>query len=178
MSIVRVSHRLAVAILILGAVAVPPALGSRAEAASPAGARTALAIHAPQESAVIEAGSSVVVRGDGDCLRVRAAPSITAEVLTCLADGSQALVLAGPVTADAHSWLQIEASSTIGWAAGEYLELVATAPEPEAPPVTEEAPATPVSATDRPRADDGLDAVGDRPHLGRGRPRGLGRQPG
>jgi D-alanyl-D-alanine carboxypeptidase len=76
----------------------------------------------------LEPGSTAIVRGEGDCLRVRDAPNLSGARLTCVADGSTVLVLEGTAEADGHTWQRVQAGAIIGWAADTYL-----APAPSAP---------------------------------------------
>ena len=69
----------------------------------------------------LEPGSTAIVRGEGDCLRVRAQPGLAGQRILCVADGSTVLVLDGAVDADGYRWQRVQAGSTVGWAADEYL---------------------------------------------------------
>ncbi|HLZ71119.1 MAG TPA: CAP domain-containing protein [Dehalococcoidia bacterium] len=62
--------------------------------------------------------ATVVVSGTGDCLRVHDAPTIGANVVGCLPDGTAMIVSAGPISADGYTWWKLGA---LGWAAGQYL---------------------------------------------------------
>ena len=66
-------------------------------------------------------GDGAVVEGTGSCLNVRAAASLEADVVDCIADGTGVTVLAGPVDVDDISWWRVEAPNVNGWAAEIYL---------------------------------------------------------
>jgi len=63
-------------------------------------------------------GAEALVYGAGDCLRFRASPSTSAEVLTCQLDGTRAVVAEGPVDADGQTWWRLEG---FGWGSAQYL---------------------------------------------------------
>ncbi len=107
--------------LVLGAVAPAPAHGAGLDAAHALGSGGRIA-------GQLETGSTAIVRGEGDCLRLRAEPGLAGARITCIADGSTVLVLDGTVEVDGYRWQRVQAGSTIGWAADEYL-----APAPGAP---------------------------------------------
>lgn len=71
-----------------------------------------------QSGAALTVGMQARVAGTGDCLRVHAAPSLSAPVLMCLPDGFVAPVSDGPRNADGYIWWQI---GPLGWAVGTYL---------------------------------------------------------
>ena len=111
---------IALALAPLGAVPHTPAHG--------AGLGTAHALSSGGPVAgQLEPGSTAIVRGEGDCLRVRAQPGLAGERIACVPDGSTLLILDGAVEADGYRWQRVQAGSTIGWAADEYL-----APAPSA----------------------------------------------
>jgi hypothetical protein len=66
----------------------------------------------------VTVGSSELTSTPGDCLRVHAAPSLSSNVSACLPDGTLVLIVAGPVTADGHTWWS---ASNLGWLAGDLL---------------------------------------------------------
>lgn len=66
----------------------------------------------------IAVGPEAMVFGAGDCLRFRAEPSTTAEVVTCQLDGTRARVTDGPVEAGGQTWWELEG---LGWASAQYL---------------------------------------------------------
>ena len=67
-------------------------------------------------------GTLAIVRADGDCLRLRDAPSLSGERLTCIPEAEVVRVLTGTVEADGHRWIQVEYLGEIGWAANDFLE--------------------------------------------------------
>jgi len=66
----------------------------------------------------LAAGADAMVFGAGDCLRFRAEPSPTAEVVTCQLDGTRARVTEGPVEAGGQTWWRLEG---LGWGSAQYL---------------------------------------------------------
>lgn len=74
----------------------------------------------------LKAGSSAVVRADGDCLRIRETPSIDGRSLTCLPEGATVQVLDGKQQADGYTWRQVQSGSITGWAAERYLQAADT----------------------------------------------------
>ncbi len=69
-------------------------------------------------SAGLVPGATAVVGGTGDCLRVHDSPTVSANVVGCLPDGTAMVIAAGPVTADGFTWWKL---GGLGWAAGQYL---------------------------------------------------------
>lgn len=67
-------------------------------------------------------GTQAVVRADGDCLRLRDAPSLDGARLTCIDEAEIVNVLTGSVDADGHRWIQVEYQGQVGWAANAFLE--------------------------------------------------------
>ena len=76
----------------------------------------------------LKPGSTATVQTAGECLRIRAAPTIEGLELACAEDGSSVVVLDRVADADGYTWQQIRFGSVIGWAADLYL--VPTEPEP------------------------------------------------
>ena len=72
----------------------------------------------PAKDTTIAIGSEAMVYGAGSCLNFRAEPSLAADVRTCWRDGTRAVVMEGPVTADGHTWWRLE---RLGWASEQYL---------------------------------------------------------
>lgn len=60
-----------------------------------------------------------VVRGAGDCLNVRSKPTVLAEVVDCLDDGTAVSIVEGPVVADGFSWYRLD---DYGWAIDYFLK--------------------------------------------------------
>ena len=64
-------------------------------------------------------GTAVTVdAGEGDCLNLREAPSVSAPVVVCLLSGARLTITDGPREADGRTWWQVDGR---GWAAGEFL---------------------------------------------------------
>ena len=74
-----------------------------------------------QPAARFSPGDSAVVAGTDSCLNVRAEADIEAQILDCLADGTNVTVLEGPVEQGNLSWWLIAAPEVNGWAAEIYL---------------------------------------------------------
>ncbi|HJP41612.1 MAG TPA: hypothetical protein QGF35_07890 [Dehalococcoidia bacterium] len=78
----------------------------------------------PSGPGVFNIGDRVVVTGTGDCLRVRSGPTTQAAQLSCIGDGTEAGVLAGPAEADGFIWWKILAEGVVeGWAVERFLQL-------------------------------------------------------
>ncbi len=73
-----------------------------------------------------------IVRADGDCLRMRAAPGLNGALITCLPDGSQVFALGESQDVDGLRWERISAGGQTGWVAGIYL-VPGTAPSTPVP---------------------------------------------
>ena len=73
-------------------------------------------------------GAQAVVAADGDCLRVRAVPTLSGNILTCMPTGASLTIAGGAAEADGFKWLRITgASGTSGWAVEQYLRGVPAA---------------------------------------------------
>jgi hypothetical protein len=130
----------------------------------------------PPPATDLTPGSEAEVRGTGDCLNVRAAPSKTAPVRACLRDGTRVRVAGGPTSADDMVWLELEGR---GWAAASFLSRAApgatsTAAAPPPAPSRTPAPAPPPSggraytyATVEAPDDNGLWCLRSNPSCGR-----------
>ena len=81
-------------------------------------------------SAALDPGTNAVVRADGDCLRMRAQPSLQGTLLACVPDGSIVTVLAGSVAVDGFQWQRIAYAGQSGWSVELYLQPNASAPPP------------------------------------------------
>lgn len=116
----------------------PPATSQPIGVTAPGGSSTA-----PQQTT----SNTAVIRADGDCLRLRAAPSTVAPTLICLADGGTVTLLDGTQQADGVTWQAVSAEGRSGWVAAQYLVRTGTAaaPPPTAPQPA--APPAPVSTT-------------------------------
>ena len=90
-----------------------------------------LAFSTPAEAA------SARVAADGDCLNMRQSPTLSAPVVTCVADGTVLTLVPGIVTADALDWQQARAvtpaGAAVGWVAARYLISVPDGSSPVAP---------------------------------------------
>lgn len=112
---------------------------------------------APQQATM----NTAVIRADGDCLRLRAAPSTAAPVLTCLSDGSTVTLLDGTQQADGVVWQAVSAGGKSGWVASQYLVRTAV---PSAPaPAPTAAPAAPVSTPPPATISASASIIGDLP---------------
>jgi uncharacterized protein YgiM (DUF1202 family) len=65
----------------------------------------------------------VTVAVNTDALNVRKLPSLSSAVITVLVASQTGTVLDGPRSADGYTWYEVDAGSTAGWVAGEYLVL-------------------------------------------------------
>jgi D-alanyl-D-alanine carboxypeptidase len=74
----------------------------------------------------LAAGTSAVVRADGDCLRIREQPGLTAPSLTCIPEGAVVQVLAGRELVDGYHWQRVQSGAFTGWAAEIYLQPAGT----------------------------------------------------
>jgi D-alanyl-D-alanine carboxypeptidase len=99
------------------------AVSSSTPSAHAASTRPHSAVTAPLDRGEpLAPGTLAVVRADGDCLRLRDAPSLGGERLICIPEGTVVRVLTGNVEADGHRWIQVEFDGQIGWAANDFLE--------------------------------------------------------
>ena len=141
----RLAALLALIALVAGTLANGPSAGARAAPAPLRGLETPI-------PAQLVPGETATVRADGDCLRIRIAPSIGATQLACAEDGSVVAVLEGSVDADGYTWQQIRFDSVTGWAADMYLvPIQPVAPEPVEPTPVE--PVDPVATDPEPVCD-------------------------
>src|SRR5579884_4076562 len=62
----------------------------------------------------------IVATDDGSCLNLRAGPGLGAQVVTCLPNGTRAMVTGGSFDADGHTWWQLDGR---GFAVADYLRL-------------------------------------------------------
>ena len=85
----------------------------------------------------LTAGASATVASGAQCLRLRAAPGLSAGVVSCLPSGLPLTVTATGPQADGYHWVEVAWGSLHGWLASEYL--VAATPSAATPP----APAPP-----------------------------------
>lgn len=61
--------------------------------------------------------------GENDCLSIREQPSTQANRLICMADGTQAFVMEGPVEAEGYTWWRVAGEGFDGWAVSDYMRL-------------------------------------------------------
>ncbi len=114
----------------------------------------------------LEAGDKAVVKADGDCLRIRKVPGITAQQLTCLPEGAVVDVLAGRELVDGYNWLKVQSGTIVGWAAEIYLQPPgATSTPAPCSAATPTAPATP-SPTQQPVSNSSDAITGEIPQGG------------
>jgi hypothetical protein len=71
----------------------------------------------------VQIGPFARVTGTNSCLRVRAAPSLSGEVLACMADGVLLQDAEDTVDADGQTWARVMTLGGVqGWASAGYLE--------------------------------------------------------
>jgi hypothetical protein len=75
-------------------------------------------------------GSSATIAAEGDCLNLRATPSITGVLRTCLATGTGVTLMSGSVVADGLRWQEVSAGAQVGWVAAAYLKAGAAVVSP------------------------------------------------
>jgi hypothetical protein len=73
----------------------------------------------------LQVGDQVIVIGLGetDCLRIREQPTQQGKQLTCVPDGTTAIIQEGPTDAETFTWWRIAGEGFNGWAAGAWLRL-------------------------------------------------------
>lgn len=120
-------------LLSLGLLALALLAAPRAPAHAATGAAQPAVLASSLAPAQLEPGTTAIVRGEGDCLRLRDAPGLSGARLTCVPDGSTVAVLDGSVEADGFTWQLVQAGSIVGWAADEYLAPAPSAPACDAP---------------------------------------------
>lgn len=76
--------------------------------------------------------------GENDCLSIREQPSTQANRLICMADGTQAFVMEGPVEAEGYTWWRVAGEGFDGWAVSVYMRLPEAIQELFATPVPPE----------------------------------------
>ena len=120
-------RQLLLALLVLVLILAP------ASAQRPAPASAASSVVAPDAPVRPAAGQLVpghqaIVTGDGDCLRLRDAPSLAGTPITCVPDGSTLQVLEGSDSADGYTWQRVRSSGVVGWVAAEFLKAAPPVP--------------------------------------------------
>lgn len=119
---------------------------------------------AADESLDVWAGANAMVVGtNGAGLNLRYEMGYGSGVVTTLAEGSIVYVIEGPMwDGDSNPWFQVDASGTVGWAHGSYLQYTEDAETPAATEPAEVAVASP-EPTEEPTeepADSGSGSVG------------------
>ena len=97
------------------------AASSAAAPDAPPDAPPAASAAAQAEPSSLQAGDRAVVVDDGSCLRLRAEPGMSGEVVGCIEGGSEVLVLPGAAEQDGYRWRLVRADSRVGWAAERFL---------------------------------------------------------
>jgi len=97
--------------------------------AAPVTPRTDFATHAQISGDVLVPGTTAIVQGDGQCVRMRSGPSLSSSIMECLSDGRTVLVLPSVEIADGYRWQLVEWRGIVGWMADEFLEPHAGPPE-------------------------------------------------
>jgi hypothetical protein len=87
----------------------------------------------------LQVGDQVIVIGLGeeDCLRVREQPTQQGKQLSCMPNGTKAIIQEGPTEAETFTWWRIAGDGFNGWSAGTWLRLpdaIAAALQPQASP--------------------------------------------
>jgi hypothetical protein len=71
----------------------------------------------------VQTGPFARVTGTGSCLKVRAEPSLSGEVLTCAADGVLLRDTGDTRTTDGAEWVSVMTpAGTPGWASAAFLQ--------------------------------------------------------
>jgi hypothetical protein len=72
----------------------------------------------------LQQGDRVIFIGLGEeCLSIREQPTILANRTICMADGTEAIILEGPVEADGYTWWRVAGDGFNGWAVSIYMRL-------------------------------------------------------
>ncbi|MEX2447057.1 MAG: SH3 domain-containing protein [Dehalococcoidia bacterium] len=109
---------LALATFIFALVVAPLATVTPASAEAPEGAHVDRKVIGDP----LPPGSTAVVSADGQCLRVREAPSLDGEQIACLNEGTTVSVLPSYEVADDFRWQLVTAGPHTGYVADEFLE--------------------------------------------------------
>jgi len=89
------------------------------------------------------ASNQAVVRGDGDCLRLRSAPSVSTSYALCIPDGATLSLLGTTAEADGYTWQLVTFGGSTGWVASDFIEIASvTAPASPTPTPSPTATAT------------------------------------
>jgi hypothetical protein len=72
----------------------------------------------------LQEGDRVLFIGLGEeCLSIREQPSIAAARTICMPDGTEAIILEGPVEAEGYTWWRVAGDGFNGWAVSVYMRL-------------------------------------------------------
>ena len=66
-------------------------------------------------------GTTAIVRADGGCLRLRDGAGLSANVVTCLSEGSAVMVMAPAQLEGEYRWQLVLVGDRVGWVADEFL---------------------------------------------------------
>jgi uncharacterized protein YraI len=91
-----------------------------------------------------------VATDDGGCLNLRAGATTTAQVITCLPNGSTLTIREGSATSDGLTWQFVEAAGAFGWVAAMYLQAEGATPTPTPSPTPSPTPTATASPTPTP----------------------------
>jgi len=61
--------------------------------------------------------------GENDCLSIREQPSTQANRTICMPDGTEAIIMEGPVDAETYTWWRVAGEGFDGWAVDVYMRL-------------------------------------------------------
>ena len=75
----------------------------------------------PPPATELAAGDAAIVSADGDCLRLRSAPSLSGIRIDCVPDGSAVSITGPSQTADGLIWVPVDTYLGTGWMAAIYL---------------------------------------------------------
>ncbi|MDA0270184.1 MAG: hypothetical protein O2919_04060 [Chloroflexi bacterium] len=114
----------AVRAILLGAmialVAAPPVALPRTAGAADTAPRASSTTRAI-DGEPLTPGSTAVVEGDGDCLRLRESPGLGGRQVGCIPDGATLTVLPNVVEIDGYRWQFVSYRQQSGWVADEFL---------------------------------------------------------
>jgi hypothetical protein len=102
----------------------PPVIVAMPIASAPATTAPVQPAVAPVPEALRQGGRARVQGTDGEGLRIRAAPSLSASLRTVLGEDTHVEVLEGPVAADGYQWYRVRyaGASEGGWAVSQFLQ--------------------------------------------------------